>query len=333
MLRRTVLAAATAAPVARATAQGTAQAVAWPSRPITLVVPFLAGGSADLLGRLLADRVAPRLGPQARIVVENRGGAGGAIGSEAVRRATPDGHALLIATPSTHATIPATQPSTIPYDPVADFSAIALLGQSPLALAVPNGSPHRDVASLLADLRARPGRASWGTSGAAGIGHLTGELMAISAGGLRAEPVHYRGGSALVEALTKGELDYAWESLGSLAPSARDGLFRIIAVSTAVRHSSVPDVPTMAESGLPGFRTSTWNILLGPRGLPAEVGTRLNAAANEAMAEPAVKERLAAAGIDAVSDSTPASTAAFIASELATYRDVAARANLRLDRS
>ena len=247
--------------------------------------------------------------------------------------AAPDGHTLVVATPSTHATIPATQPASVPYDPVADFTAVAILGQSPLALAVSNASPHRDVASLLAALRARPGNASWGTSGAAGIGHLTGELMAVSAGGLRAEAVHYRGGSALVEALTKGELDYTWEFLGSFAPSLKDGLFRALAVSTAERHPQFPEVPTMAGSELPGFRTSTWNILLGPRGMPPEIVARLSAAANAALAEPATRERLATAGLDAVADSTPAMTAALIAEELAKYRDVAARANLRLDRT
>ena len=310
-----------------------AHAQSWPSRPITWIVPFLAGGSADLLARLLAERMAPRLGSGARIVVENRGGAGGTIGAEAARRAPPDGHTLLLATPSTHATIPATQPATVPYDPVADFTAVALLGQAPLALAVPNASPHRDVAGLVAAIRARPGGASWGTSGAAGIGHLTGELMNVMAGGLQSEHVPYRGGSALVEALTKAELDYAWEPIGSFAPGLRDGLFRALAVSTPARSPQFPDLPTMAESGFPGFATSTWNALLGPRGLPAEVVARLAATAAEALAEPPVRDRLAAAGIDAVTDSTPASTAAFIAADLAKYRDVAARANLRLDRT
>ncbi|WP_426959113.1 Bug family tripartite tricarboxylate transporter substrate binding protein [Muricoccus radiodurans] len=324
--RRPLLATLAAMPCARALAQG----AAWPSRPISWTVPFLAGGSADLLARLLADRMAPRLGAQARIVVENRGGAGGAIGSEYVRRQPPDGHSLLLATPSTHATVPATQPATTPYDAAADFTAIAILGQSPLILAVPNASPHRDVRGLIESLRARPGGASWGNSGAGGIGHLTGELMNVMAGGLQTEQVPYRGGSALVEALVKNELEYAWESMGSFTSALQDRQFRALAVSTKARHPLFPDVPTMDESGLPGFETSTWNALCGPRGMPGEVVSRLNAAANESLKEPTVIERLSVAGIDAVSDSTPATTAAFLANELAKYRDVVARANLRL---
>ncbi|HEY4250976.1 MAG TPA: tripartite tricarboxylate transporter substrate-binding protein [Roseomonas sp.] len=325
MPSRRILFAATAALMSPpALAQGT-----WPSRPIVFTIPFPAGGSADLLARLLADRVPALLGSTARMVVENRAGAGGIIGSDFVRRQPADGHTLLLATPSTHGTVPALQPETVPYDPIADFTPVAILGRAPVVLAVPGDSPHQDPRSLLAALRADPGAASWGSSGSGSVGHLAGALMNLLAGGLQSEHIPYRGGAPLVEALTKGEIQYAWEPLGSLAASARDGLIRCIGMGTATRHPLFPAVPTMQEAGLAGFEATTWNIMLAPRGLPQPVTQRLNIAANESLANPTLRDRLVTAGIDAVTDSTPAAAGAFIAAELARFRDIVARAGLR----
>jgi tripartite-type tricarboxylate transporter receptor subunit TctC len=201
-----------------------ASAQAWPVRPIIFKIPFQPGGSADLLARLVAERMAPRLGANARVVVENRAGAGGIIGSEHVRRQPADGHALLLATPSTHGTVPALQPATTPYDPVSDFTAIAILGRAPIALAVPKDSRHQDARALIDALRAAPGSASWGSSGIGSVGHLAGELMALMGGGLQAVHIPYRGGAGIAEALAKSEIQFAWEPLGSLAAGAKDGL-------------------------------------------------------------------------------------------------------------
>ena len=321
--RRLILAALAAAPFGRALAQS-----AWPSRPVVFTVPFPTGGSADLLARLVAERMPPLLSPGARMIVENRAGAGGAIGSEYVRRQPADGHALLLATPSTHGTLPALQPETTPYDVIADFTPVAILGRAPIVLAVPNGSPHREFAELLAAIRAAPGRLSWGSSGQGSVGHLAGELMNLRAGGLQAEHIPYRGGAPLAEALTKSEVVYAWEPLGSFAPGIRDGLFRCLAVGTPTRHPLLPDVPTGAEAGLPGFEATTWNVMLAPRGLPPEIAARLNAAANAVLAMPELRDRLAIAGIDTVSDSSPEGTGAFVQAELAKFRDIVARARL-----
>ena len=328
LTRRLALAAITAAPFASAFAQG----AAWPDRVVSFTIPFPAGGSADLLARLVADRMAPVLGTSARMVVENRAGAGGVIGSDYVRRLPADGHAILLGTPSTHGTVPALQPDTTPYNPVADFTAIAILGRAPIALAVPKDSPHRDPQSLIAWLRANPGRASWGSSGSGSVGHLAGELLNLSAGGLQAEHNPYRGGAPLVEALTKGEVQFGWEPLGSMAAAARDGLFRIIGMGSATRHPLFPDVPTLQESGVAGFAASTWNVMVGPKGMPPAIVARLNAAANRALAMEDVKARLATAGIDAVSDSTPEATAAFIAAEFEKFKDIVTRARLNLAR-
>ncbi|MDP3414403.1 tripartite tricarboxylate transporter substrate binding protein [Falsiroseomonas sp.] len=327
LTRRLALAAFTAAPFATLHAQGS-----WPDRVVSFTIPFPPGGSADLLARLVADRMGPLLGANGRVVVENRAGAGGTIGSDLVRRAPADGHAILLGTPSTHGTVPALQPDTTPYDPVADFTPIAILGRAPIALAVPTNSPHRDPQALIAWLRANPGAGSWGSSGSGSVGHLAGELMNLSAGGLRAEHIPYRGGAPLVEALTKGEVQYGWEPLGSLAAAARDGMFRIIGMGTPARHPLFPDVPTMQEAGLADFAASTWNVMLGPKGMAPAIVTRLNAAANQVLAMEDVKSRLATAGIDAVSDSTPDSTGAFIAGEFAKFKDIVSRARLNLAR-
>lgn len=305
---------------------------AWPTRPITLTVPFLPGGSADIAGRLLSDRMNPLLGREARIIVENRGGAGGSIGAEWVRRQTPDGYSLLLATASSHGTNPAALPDTTRYDPVADFSPIAVVGAGPLVVVVPASSPHRDFASLIAQIRARPGQAAWATSGAGGIGHLAGEYMKLRLGGLQAEHVPYRGGSAVVEALAKGEVEYSLEVLASTQGHLRDGLVRGLAVTSRARSRLFPEIPTLGELGLAGFDVTTWNVLVGPRGLPPALAGRLSTAANAALAEPALRERLEVAGVDPGAPSTPDSTRAFLEAELAKFRGIVAQAGLRLSR-
>lgn len=312
---------------APAGAQGT-----YPDRPITLVVPFLAGGSTDIAARIMAERMAPRLAPGARIIVENRAGAGGSVGADWVRHKAADGATLLLASASALGTNPAALPEQTPYDPVEDFTAIALVGGGPMVLVVPAASPFRDVRGLLEAVRAKPGQMTWATSGAGGIGHLTGEYLKLRAGGLKAEHVPYRGGSAVMEALAKGEVDYSLEVLASVAPHLRDGLSRGLAVTSRQRHPLFPDIPTLDESGLPGFEVTTWNVLVGPRGLPEEVVARLAAAAGAVLADPAAAGRLAAAGVDPAEPGTPATTRAFLASEREKFAGIVAQAGLRLGR-
>ncbi|GAA0566490.1 tripartite tricarboxylate transporter substrate binding protein [Craurococcus roseus] len=316
-----------------AAAQPRGCACDYPERPITLVVPFLAGGSTDIAGRILAERMAPQLGAAARIIVENRAGAGGSVGAEWVRHRTPDGYTLLLGSASALATNPAALPAQTPYDPVEDFAQVALVGGGPMVLVVPASSRFRTAAELFAAVKAEPGRYMWATSGAGGIGHLTGEYLKIEAGGLRAEHVPYRGGSAVMEALAKGEVDYSLEVLASSAPHLRDGLSRGLAVSSRARHPLFPDVPTLDELGLKGFEITTWNILAGPRGLPPDVLGALSRAVQATLAEPGVRERLAAAGVDpAEATTTPDGTRAFLRSEVAKFRGIVERAGLKLGR-
>jgi len=329
MRRRTLLAAGLSLPAIHAQAQ----APGWvPDRPITLVVPFLAGGSTDIAARVLGERMGPRLGPNARLIVENRAGAGGAVGSDWARQRPADGYTLLVATASSHATNPAAMPAQIPYDPVADFTPIAVLGGGPLVVVVPAASPYRSMAELVAAIRARPGDLPWATSGVGGVGHLTGEYMKIAVGGLQAEHVPYRGGSQVMEALAKGEVAYSLEVLASSAPHMKDGLSRGLAVTSLARHPLFPEIPTLDETVAKGFEVTTWNVLLGPRGLPAPATAALSAAVNASLAEPAVRERLASAGVDPSPPTTPESTRAFLVSELEKFRGVVQRADLKLGR-
>lgn len=309
-----------------------AQDAAWPMRPIALTVPFLAGGSADIASRLLADRMNPLLGREGRIIIENRGGAGGSIGAEYVRRQPADGYALLTATASSHGTNPAALPESTRYDPLADFTAIAMIGSGPLVVMVPGNSPYRDFHSLIAAIRARPGELPWATSGAGGIGHLAGEYMGLRLGGLRGEHIPYRGGSAVTEALAKGEVAYSLEVLASTATNLREGRARGLAVTSPTRSALFPELPTVAELGVENFDFGTWNILMGPAGIPRPIVETLSRAANTALREPMLRERLALAGVDAGAPSTPESTRAFIAAELEKFRGIVAQAGLRLSR-
>ncbi|WP_338662705.1 tripartite tricarboxylate transporter substrate-binding protein [Pararoseomonas sp. SCSIO 73927] len=308
-----------------------AQAPAWVAdRPISLVVPFLAGGSTDIAARVLAERMGPRLGPGARIIVENRAGAGGAVGGEWVRQRPADGYTLLVATASSHATNPAALPSQTPYDPVTDFTPIAAIGGGPLVVVVPAASPWRDARGMVEAVRARPNAFSWATSGVGGVGHLTGEYLKISVGGLQAEHVPYRGGSAVMEALAKGEVAYSLEVLASSAPHLRDGYSRGLAVTSRARHPLFPEIPTLDETVAPGFEVTTWNVLLAPKGLPASALAALNTAVNGALAEGAVRDRLAGAGVDPSRPTTPEETREFLVSELAKFRGIVRQAGLRL---
>ncbi|KAA2212403.1 Bug family tripartite tricarboxylate transporter substrate binding protein [Teichococcus oryzae] len=329
MRRRILMGAALAAP-ALAACRAARAAAPWPS-PVALVVPFTAGGSTDIAARVLAERMGPRLGPQVRIVVENRAGAGGSVGSDYVRYRPADGSTLLMATASSHGSNPAALPDRTPYHPVRDFSPVAVVGGGPLVVVVPQASRFPSVAALFAALREKPGDLHWATSGVGGIGHLTGEAMLVRAGGLKAEHVPYRGGAQVMEALAKGEVDFSLEVLASAAPHLRDGVSRGLAVTGAARHPLLPDVPSLAEAGLTGFDITTWNVLLGPPGLSQDALTALSAAANAALAEPDVRRRLTAAGVDPAGPSTPASTGAFLQEELAKFQEAVRSAGLKLD--
>ncbi len=331
MRRRHLLALPALTLASRASAQA-----AYPDRPISMVVPFLAGGSTDIAARIMAERMAPHLGAGVRIVVENRAGAGGSVGTEWVRHRPADGYTLLLGSASALGTNPAALPQTTPYDPVEDFTSIAVVGGGPIVLIVPQASRWSSARQLLEEVKANPGKYTWATSGAGGIGHLTGEYMKLMAGSqgapLQAEHVPYRGGSAVMEALAKGEVDYSLEVLASTAPHMRDGISRGLAVSSLARHPLFPEVPTLDETGLKGFEVITWNALVAPKGLPPEIANTLSRAVRAALADNGVGQRMANAGVDPAGPSTPESTRAFLAQERDKFRGIVARAGVRLGR-
>ncbi|NGM19430.1 tripartite tricarboxylate transporter substrate binding protein [Roseomonas stagni] len=332
MRRRALIAAASLLATPRlAFAQGS-----WPERPVSLIVPFTPGGSTDIAARIIAERLAPKLGPNARLIIENRAGAGGSLGADVVKRANPDGYMLLVATASSHGTNPAALPQTTPYDALEDFSSIAILGGGPMVIVVPGRSRFRTIQDLIAAMRAEPGRLSFATSGAGGIGHLTGEYFMARAGGaggsLRSQHIPYRGGAQVLAAMAAGEVDWSCEVLASATPHLRDNTSRGLAISGRTRHPLMPEIPTLAESGLADFDVTTWNMLLGPRNLPAPLVARLNEAVNATLAEPQVRDRMATAGVDAAAPNTPAEARAFLAAELAKFRDIVRVAGIALGR-
>ena len=303
---------------------------AFPERVITLVVPFAPGGATDLAGRLMADRLGPLLGAGGRAVVDNKPGAGSALGADFVRRARPDGYTLLVGSASTLAVAPASGAAAARYHPTEDFTPLALFGISTMGLVVAADSGIRTVAELLERLRASPGRFGFASSGVGGIAHLAGEYFA-SLAGVQAIHVPYRGGSQTPEAVMKGEALYAVDSLGSIIGQIRDGALRLLAVSTRGRDPNFPEVPTVAEAGVADYEVASWTVLAGPAGMPADVTEAIGRAAGRVLNEPGVRSRLEATGTLPENDSSPAATRAFLDRQFALYRAIVQRIGLRMD--
>ena len=289
---------------------------ALPGRPIRLIVPFPAGGATDLLARLLAPGIGVRLG--AALVVENRPGAGGAIGSELVARAAPDGGTLLLATSSTHSIAPALT-RDLSYDPVRDFTPITELGIAPSIMLVPNSSPARSVAEWIAYARRNPGKLNYASSGNGTIVQLTAELFKALAG-LYVVHIPYKGTALAIPDLISGKVDVLFDSLPTGLPHVRDGKLRALGITTAQPSRLLPDLPPIAKA-LPGFESSTWFGLYGPGGMQGALVDRFNAAAHSVLAEPEVRERLERLGIEGLTGS-PSQFAAMVAQDSAKWRQL-----------
>lgn len=289
----------------------------YPSQPINLVVPFAAGGSTDLVGRIVAEAMSAELGQN--VLVVNQAGAGGVVGATAVADAAPDGYTILMGTIATHA-LSASLYATPPFDPSADFTPISLLVTVPNVLLVNPEFPANTVEELIAKLKAEPEQHAYASSGNGTPLHLSGELFKSMTG---TDMVHvpYQGsGPALVDALS-GAVPIIFDNLPSASEHMKAGTLKPLAVTTLERSESFPDVPTMDEAGVPGYETNTWNALFAPAGTPPEVIAKLNAAAVAAINDPAVKERLAEAGAVVVG-STPEELAAHVSSEVARWAPV-----------
>lgn len=297
----------------------------WPSRPVRFVIPYPPGGPTDILGRVIATRLAGDL--RQPFVIENRAGASGVIGSEVVARAAPDGTTFLV-NASIHLIIPHLNPS-MPFDAVADFTPVTNIAMVPLVAVVNPNLPVRTVPELIAYLRANPGRVSYASSGNGSALHLAGEMFKLMTG---TEMVHvpYRGAGPAVQDLIAGNIQLIFDSIPSSAAAVRSGLLRPLAVTTAQRVAAYPELPTIAEAGVPGFEIATWYAIWAPPRMPAPVVQRLQAAVAAAVQVPEVRERLGTLGADPVADS-PEAFAAFCRREYDRWGQLVREAKVRLD--
>lgn len=293
-----------------------ASAQTFPSKPVRLLVPFPAGGATDIFARALSQKLPEKLGVQ--VVVENRPGAGGSLGSDLGAKAQPDGYTLLLATTSTHTIGPALNPR-LPYDSVKDFTPIVHVGNAPSIMLVPNHSPAKTVKEWIEYARANPGRLNYASSGNGTIVQLTAELFKAQAG-LFVVHIPYKGTALSIPDLVSGKLDVLFDSLPSGLPHVRDGRLRALGVTTAQRTPLAPDLPAIAEV-LPGYESNTWFGLYGPRGLPAEIVVKINTAVNQTLSDPEVKDKLFRLGIEPVGGS-PAAFTSMLAQESAKWRRI-----------
>jgi tripartite-type tricarboxylate transporter receptor subunit TctC len=298
---------------------------AWPSRPIRVIVPFAAGGTTDLIGRLVGGEMSRRLGQP--LVVDNRAGAGGNIGAEACARAAPDGYTICMGTISSHAINASIYPR-MPFDNLRDFAPVALLGSQPNMLVVANNIPARTVTELVALMKARPGMINYGSSGVGTSIHLAGELF-TQLTGTEAVHVPYRSSGQIMTDMLAGTLPMAFDNFSSGWPHAREGRIRAIGVGSLQRLPQAPDVPTIAET-LPGFESVSWHGLFAPAATPRPVVERLNREALAALSSPEVRARFEELGITAGTLS-PDAFRDFVAEQTRRWGEVARKANIRVE--
>ncbi|MDB5414540.1 MAG: Tripartite-type tricarboxylate transporter, receptor component TctC [Rubritepida sp.] len=326
MKRRNLLAALPLLPLAAPPLAAPAMAQSYPTRPIRILVGFAAGGSTDVMARAMGPRRQALLGQA--IVVENRAGAGGNIATEVATHAPPDGYTLLMGTIGA-LTINPTLYGNLPFDPLTDLTPISMIGEVPNVLVVPADRPFRSVADIIAAARAKPGDLNFGSSGIGSAGHVAGEQLNLMAN-IRTTHVPFRGGGALMPELLAGRVDFAFTTALNAIPQADAGFLRVLAVPNGHRVALLPDVPTVAESGLPDFDGMDWAAVLGPRGLPAPIQARLNAAFRAVLTDPAMVQAMAARRL-VVEPSTPEELAAFLRTETARWAPVIRASGARPD--
>ena len=315
-----------AAALAASTVAGPAlaQQGAWPAQPIRLVVAYPPGGSTDVAARVVAERLSARFGQQ--VVVENRAGAGGTIGAASVAKSAPDGYTLLFAA-SPELTISRVTRKDLPYDASRDLQAITLVGVVPFMLVANPAVPANDLKGLIAWARAQDGKASFASFGANTSNHLVGELFIVETGA-RSVHVPYKGSAPAVTDLIGGQVQYMFDTVTAVLPHVRSGKLKAIAIATPTRSPLAPEVPTMAEAGLPGFTGGTWFGVLAPAGTPAPVIATLHEAISGIVRSPEVRQGFEQRGIEAVGNS-PREFSKFVESEIARWQGLATRIGIR----
>ncbi|HET7255981.1 MAG TPA: tripartite tricarboxylate transporter substrate binding protein [Xanthobacteraceae bacterium] len=302
------------------------KAQSYPTRSIKLVVPFGPGGPTDVSARIVAQVVQSGLGLS--VVIENRPGAGGAIGTKSVANADPDGGTLLIGTSATLGVVPALMKNP-GYDPIKSFAPVAKVADSTLVLVVPASLPAASVQDFVAYAKANPGKLSFASAGVGNQTQLLAELFKSKAG-LDIVHVPYKSGAEMVTAILGEQVQMAFPDVSILIPLIREGKLKALAVTSAKRHPQLPDVPTMIESGIPDYIMTFWSGVVAPAGTPAEIVDRLNTAINDGLTSAAVRDNLAKVGAEA-SPGSPQDFANFIAAETRKWSAVAKMAGLSLD--
>lgn len=304
---------------------GAVLAQPYPSKTIRIVVGFVPGGATDTIARVVAQQLGERVGRQ--VVVENRAGASGTIGAESVAKSPPDGYTLFLATQTTHAVAPYML-AKIPYDPVKDFTPVVQAAQNTLLVVVNPALPVKSVKDLVALAKARPGELNFATGGVGSSPHMSGELFKNMAK-VSMTPVFYKGDAAAVVDVIGGQVPVMFLNITGMLPYIKSGRLRGVAVTSAKRSAIIPEYPTVAEAGLPGYEVVTWFGVLGPAALPADIVSRLNREINQSIALPAVKEQMSNLGIEAAGG-TPEQFAGLLKEENARWsrmvRDLGLRA-------
>jgi tripartite-type tricarboxylate transporter receptor subunit TctC len=290
-----------------------------------MVVPYPPGGPTDITARVVAAEMSKTIGQS--VVIDNRPGASGMIGSEMVTKAAPDGYTLL-ANASIHVINPSVYPD-MRFDAIKDFTPITQLAQVPLVLVVPANSPIKSVKDLVEYAKANPGKVNFGSAGSASAQHLAGESFKIAAG-IQMQHIPYKGSAPALTDLAGGQLQLMFDSMPSATPMINSGKLRAIAVTTTVRAKARPDLPTIAESGFPGFDISTWYAYWAPKGTPADIIEKLAASAAQALKNPEVIAKYEAMGAEPVG-STPAQFAAYVESEAKKWNDIVKKSGAKLD--
>jgi tripartite-type tricarboxylate transporter receptor subunit TctC len=301
-------------------AQGT-----YPTKPVKIVVPFLAGGTTDIVGRLVAFELS-KVGINA--VVENRPGAGGNIGAEQVAKSPADGHTLFVGTVGTHG-INASLYSKLPYDPIKDFAPITLVASVPNVLVVHPSIPANNVKELIALVKSKPGKYNYASSGNGTSIHLSAELFKTMTSSFITH-IPYRGSSAAIADVMGGQVDMMFDNLPTALPHIKSGKLKALGLTSAKQNSAVPGVPTIAEAALPGYEASSWFGMFAPAGTPKEIVTRLNQTLTKALATPEVRERLLSQGAEPVGN-TPEQFADYVKAEISKWEKVVKASGAKVD--
>ncbi|MBD9391226.1 tripartite tricarboxylate transporter substrate binding protein [Acidovorax sp. ACV01] len=303
-----------------------AQEAVFPSKPITLVIPFPPGGATDVLGRLIGKKLGDKLGQS--VVIDNRAGAGTTIGAAYVAKAAPDGYTLLMSSGTTFTVNPAVR-AKLPYDPVKSFEPIGIAGRTSLILLANKDVPVSDVKQFVAMVKAAPDKYSYGSYGAGTTSQFAGEMF-FHAAGLKIQHVPYKGSAPAMVDLMGGQIPFTVDTVSAALPQLKDGKIKAIAVTAGKRSALLPKVPTLAESGYPGVEMDTWLAMMAPRGLPPAVKARLELTLAQVVADPETRDKLIAVGFEPTYASAKA-VSELIDKELPLMRAVAQRAAITAD--